>query len=898
MTLEPNRMLSHYRLVEPIGEGGMGVVWRAFDSTLGRDVALKLLPDLAAASPQQASRFEREARLLAALNHPNIATVHGFETVEGISFLVLELVSGESLDERLASGPLPVSEALEVARQVALGMEAAHEKGIIHRDLKPANIRITSDGVTKVLDFGLAKAIKPTSDRDLSRSPTITAEGTRVGIILGTAPYMSPEQTRGRPLDRRTDIWSFGCVLYECLTGKLAFQGNNVADTIAAIVSQEPDWSVLPESLPAGVGRLLRRCLTKDDRQRLRDIGDARILLSEHLSGTAQTIVDLPHVSTPGPPLGQVVSPGRSRLLTSFSILILGVVLGVLGFWALQSKPPVKSKRAIHAQLPLLGEASLSFGAQSAVALSPDGSMLVYRGKDDRGRSFLYLRNLDKNTIQQLPETENASGPFFSPDGRWVGYFAEREERLNKVAVDGGAPVEICRAPAASRGAAWSRDDRIAFSPSYNQGLYVVAASGGDPVQLTRLREGEKSHRLPVFLPDNKTLLFVIGGPHTDSFDDAQIASLSLETGEIRPVLKGGSQPRWSSTGHLIYARGGSLFAASYEPQSGVLGPSNKILSGVATDPNNGPAHYDLSEEGTLVYFSGEVEGSRAHLVWSDRQGRTRSMGLREDSYLRVRLSPDGTQLALHIEAANADIWTYDLERQVLSRLTSGWDNEFPVWSHDGSRIIYSRWEQGENSLSWIRSDGSGEPTLLFSDAHRKFPSSVSPDGQYLLFSEFNPQTNMDIWLLPLARPEDARPLLATSFAEAEPAVSPDGRWLAYLSDESGRPEIYVTSFPDGGRRWTISNGEGWHPLWSRDGSELFFEQQGQMMAVAIGAGESFSPGKPRRLFELENKVDPEAPIQTSDLGPDGGFLFFQKATTEPNDLNIVLNFPALLEKD
>jgi serine/threonine-protein kinase len=441
-------------------------------------------------------------------------------------------------------------------------------------------------------------------------------------------------------------------------------------------------------------------------------------------------------------------------------------------------------------------------------------------------------------------------------------------------------------------------DDRIAFTPSYNQGLYVVAASGGDPVELTHLRAGEKSHRFPAFLPDNKTLLFVIGEPHTDSFDDAQIASLSLETGEIRPVLKGGSQPRWSSTGHLIYARSGSLFAVSYELESGVSGPPNKILSGVATDPDSGQAHYALSEEGTLVYFSGEVEGNRVRLVSSDRHGQTHPVGVRDDGYLSVRLSPDGTQLALHIEAANSDVWTYDLERQVLSRLTSGWDNEFPLWSHDGSRVVYSRWEQGTNSLSWVRSDGSGEPAVLFSNAHRKFPSSVSPDGQYLLFTELHPQTNLDIWLLPLARPEDVRPFLATPFLEGEPAVSPDGRWLAYLSDESGRPEIYVTPFPDGGRRWTISNGEAWHPLWSRDGSELFFEQEGRMMAVAIGAGEFFSPGKPMRLFDLKDKIDPGAPLQISDLGPDGDFLFFQKANTEPNDLNIVLNFPALIQKD
>ncbi|TDI48079.1 MAG: serine/threonine-protein kinase, partial [Acidobacteria bacterium] len=903
MTLHTGQMLSHYRLVEQIGEGGMGVVWKAFDQTLAREVAIKVLPDEVTHSPERTGRFEREARLLAALNHPNVATVHGFERAGEHAFLVLELVSGDGLDQMLAGGPLPLSETLEMALQVAQGLEAAHEKGIIHRDLKPANIKMSETGAAKILDFGLAKAMQPEPGANPSSSPTITTGGTRAGAIFGTPAYMSPEQARGRPMDRRTDIWSFGCVLFECLAGQSPFNADTVGDAIARILEREPDWALLPQTTPPAIRRLLERCLRKDHRQRLRDIGDARIVIGEQLSDSAAgdgstATSDIPTHLAPAQAHAQLTT-GRSVLAIGLAVLASGAFMGAAATWALRPQPaPRMLDDPLHVSLPLIPDTALRLGHVDSVDISPDGRKVAYAVTDSAQISSLAIQDLVTGQHRLLPGTRGAYGPFFSPDGRWVAYFDWDSTGLMKVSVDGGAPVEICKAPVSSRGGVWSQDDRIIFAPSYNQSLYVVPASGGTSAPLTRLREGEKSHRQPEILPDGETVLFVIGTADLDFWDDADIASVSLSTGEIKIIVKGGFQPRWSPTGHVLYARAGALYAVSYDPVGGKTGVPFEVLSDLSTDPIQSPAHYSLSRNDALVFVPGGVRRQQNAIIAIDREGNEERLDLPVHSYSRVTTSPDGTRLALQVERANSSIWTYDLHRRTLSRLTTDRESEMAIWSPDSDDIFYGMTRGGRFGIYRRPSDGGGEVEMVFETSQPPATSGISPDGRFLVFSLADQETDLDIWIAPLADLDATRPILNSRYAEIQPIVSPDGRRLAYASNRSGRLEIYVTSFPDGGRRWLVSRDGGEHPLWSPDGEELYFRQGNRMMAARIEPGKSFFTGPPFLLFETRGMIDPIVGFRTSDLHPDGRFLLFRdEEPLPPTMLGLILNFSSLLKK-
>jgi len=854
------RTLGHYEIVEKLGEGGMGAVYRARDTTLGRDVALKLLPEFVAADREKIARLEREARLLASLSHPNVATLHGLEESNGLKYLVMELVPGETLAERIARGPLRIDECLGIFRQIAEGLEAAHEKGIVHRDLKPANVIVTSEGRVKVLDFGLAKAVaEEAPSSDLSKSPTLTREGTEQGVILGTASYMSPEQARGKTLDRRTDIWSFGCVFYEALTGRKAFSGETVSDILAAILEKEPDWTALPARTPVKIRDLLLRCLQKDPHRRLRDIGDARIEIDE-------------------PSASPVTAPRHRYLPWTVAALVSGIAI-----WSLL-RPAAEPERPVSRLiLNLPPEQGLSHVNDPAVAVSPDGRRVVYVGGSGTNRK-LYVRPIDQLESRPIPGTEDAVTAFFSPDGEWVGFYAMASVKLKKVRLDGGLPITLCDAQN-PWGASWGTDDTILFAPGDASGLSRVSASGGAQSVVTTpdATQGETSHRWPEILPDGKSALFtILTGP---SVDGARIGLLSLETGEYRVLVDGGSFARYVPTGHLVYGSERVLLAAAFDLERLELtGSPVPILEGVWTNLTFGTAHFALSREGTLAYVASVAE-ERA-LVWVDRAGAVRPLTKEHRPYANPRLSPDGQRLAVKIED---HIWIYDMARDALTRMTFGPNQEYrAIWTPNGTRLTFRR--DDPPSIFWQPADGSGESERLTKSENMQLPDSWSPDGKTLVYSEQGPN-GFDIGLLTLDSEPSSRLFLQTVFNEAGGVFSPDGRFLAYVSDESGRYEVYVRPFSGSGGKWLISNAGGVQPLWARNGHEILYRNGDKMMAVAVDTEPEFHAGRPVLLFEGEF-YNSDKPFHFYDITPDGQhFIMLQEVESWPTQIHVVLNW-------
>jgi serine/threonine-protein kinase len=807
------RSLTHYEILGEIGQGGMGVVYRARDNELGREVAIKVLPEEFSADTERLSRFEREARLLATLNHPHIATVHELGHSEEVHFLVMELVEGEDLSQRIGRGALPVQETLSIMKQIAEALSVAHEKGIVHRDLKPANVKVTSEGNAKVLDFGLARMVAADPfPSGAAGSPTITREGRVRGVFLGTAAYMSPEQAEGRTVDRRTDIWSFGCVFYEALTGRRAFDGKTLSDTIQLVLEHEPDWTALPAKTPLKMRDLLRRCLQKDHRRRLRDIGDAGIEIAEALAEPSS-----PSLAAPALRHGWV--PWTLAFLASAVML-----------WALLHPVPAPSRPVRRFALDSPPGAT---SVQGKPAFSPDGDRLVY---PSGGR--LYLHQLDRMEAAAIPGTEGGTFPFFSPDGQWVAFFDDG--KLMKIDLRGGLPIPLCDASDEPDGS-WGDDGTILFTPTKTTGLARVSASGGPPAFVTTLdsRRGELSHRYPEFLPGGKAALFTILKKPTR---ESQIALLILETGERRVLLEGGYNPWFSPSGHIVYARDGRLMAAAFDLENLALsGDPIPIVERVAR------GHVSLSRNGSLAYVpAGPVEST---LMWVDRKGQSRPLSeIRRSFYFGPRLSPDGTRLAVSISTDGKDhIWVYDLERDAVNRLSSGTVGDyFPVWSPDGTRIAYV----SGGDIVWQAADGSADAkTLLPGVLQNNFTlSSWSPDGSTLAFNRTGDKLS-DIWLLSIEG-EVLRPFLETPADEIGAVFSSDGRFIAYVSNESGRYEVYVRSYPGPGGKSQVSTEGGIQPTWSRTGREIFYRNGDQMMAVAVSTGPPMRLSKARLLFE------------------------------------------------
>jgi serine/threonine protein kinase len=831
MSIAPGNTLLHYRIVEKLGEGGMGIVWRATDTNLDREVAIKVLPEALAADAQRLQRFEREAKLLASLNHPNIAAVYGLHEQDGMRFIAMELVAGEDLSVILGRGAVPIDRAIEIAQQVADALEVAHEQGVVHRDLKPANVLITPEGKAKVLDFGLAKAFESdpaSSDASPAMSPTLTSAGTVAGMILGTAAYMAPEQARGHVVDKRADIWAFGCVLYEMLTGEMAFPGETISDTLAAVLKLEPDWKALPEETPAVARRLLTRCLEKDARKRLRDIGEARIRIERSLSGEA---IELPS-DLVAPPGEAAALPKSSKLpwLVAAGALVLALAGWVIPGLLDKDEPlPV-----MRFKIDLTEDLNVTSG--SPMVLSPDGTRLAYVAGDP---PRIHLRLIGEFEGNPLNGTESAEQPFFSPDGQWIGFFSGTD--MKKVSIFGGAAMKLADVQS-HRGGTWGEDGTIIYAPSVTSGLMRVSEAGGEPEVLTdpREEEGIRSHRWPHVLPGRGAVLFTVQ-PAGASFDDARLEVLDLATRQRSVVTQGGGAfARYANSGHVTYIHEGTLFAVPFDLDTlSATGSPVPVVERVSYDPRNGGAQIDYSPQGHLVYNTGDTTSAERRLAWIAADGSTTPVIDELRDYSRPRLSPDGSRLALDYSMTNPsdDVWVHDLERGTTTRLTFADVTDMaPIWSPDGKRVAFgSLRESSVPNLHWKAADGSGETERLTESDLAQFPCSFSPDGQWLMYQEEGTGTGWDLLALRLETGESEL-FLRTDSPEGAAEFSPDGRWVAYNSNESGRFEVYVRPFPAGGGKWQISTDGGRHPAWSADGTRLYYPNNDSLMAVDVSS--------------------------------------------------------------
>ena len=833
--------ISQYKVTSKLGEGGMGEVWRAEDTKLGRDVALKMLPDVFAQDPDRLARFEREARVLASLSHPNIAGIHGLEDVDGKRFLVMELVEGETLAERIQQGPMPIEEVVRIAKQIADAVEAAHEKGVVHRDLKPANVNITPDGNIKVLDFGLAKALTgdPMSadsvNQDLSLSPTMTKAMTGVGMLLGTAGYMSPEQARGKPVDRRADIWAFGCILYEMLTGQRLFTGETATDVIGAVVHKEPDLEELSSKVPSRIRRLLERCLQKDSSRRLQSIGDARIALQEWLENPKEPAVETARARSGWLPWAAAAVAG-----------LIGLGMGSFLLGSSEQEPPLVQRFAVE-----LGEEPLFRSRGAAAVPSPDGRYLAYATVINGGGS-MYLRPLDQIEGTQVATGQSRDWPhnaFFSPDSQWLGFFTVAE--LKKMPVTGGSPITLAKTEM-PRGGSWSGDGRIVLAPESSGGLSIVPAAGGEVEPLTTVAEDSafESHRYPQWLPGDRSVLFTA----VDA-SGTRLEIVEVESGERSVLHEGGFYGRYVPTGHVLFVDGDAVFAMPFDvDRLERTGSPMPVLEGVASFPPGGQAQFHVSDTGLLVYRPGSDELDPFPISWADRSGRLETLWDDEGIYGSPRLSPDGRRLAISVlRGDDWDVWVYDIERDVATRLTfeSGYDAD-PVWSPDGRYVAFaSDREDGQMATYRTRSDGTGESERLIEPGKLEFPAplSWSPDGTHLMLVSPGPNGSDDLWLLPADGKGEPEPYLSTPFDETDGHFSPDGKWIAYRSSETGGSEIYVRS-TQGPGKWQISDGGGWQPLWSGDGRTLFFRSREGLNAIEVeAAGDEFRAGRPEFLF-------------------------------------------------
>ncbi|MFY9530722.1 MAG: protein kinase [Candidatus Acidiferrales bacterium] len=879
------RTLGPYGIVEKIGAGGMGEVYRARDTRLNRIVAVKVLPTHLADNAALRERFEREARTIASLNHPHICTLHDIGHQDGIDYLVMEYVEGETLAQRLAKGPLPLEQVLQYAIEIADALDKAHRKGVTHRDLKPGNIMLTKTG-TKLLDFGLAKLRQNVSPgTPLSELPTAKDAITAQGTILGTLQYMAPEQLEGKEADARTDIFAFGVVVYEMATGKKAFEGKSQASVIGAILKDDPPpISSLQPMTPPALDRVIKRCLAKEPDERCQSAKDLTDELKWIAEGGSQV------TSVPTVPVKAIRVFERRALIISVGTLLLGAAIAGVAVWNLKPSPSSPSQPVSRTVINLPpGQQLAGLENGLAVALSPDGTHLAYVARQG-GTQQLYLRPLDTLEAKPMPGTDGAVNPFFSPDGQWVGFFAGG--KLKKVSVSGGAAQSLGDA-AIPRGASWGSHDMIAFAPAIPSVLQQVSDAGGTPQPLTRLEKGE-NHRWPEFLPGGKAVLFAAGTSGIN-FTNAQVAVQSVGTGERRNLVQGGTQPRYAPSGHLVYAQGGSLMAVPFDPQRlAVAGAAVPIVEGVLQSTVSGAAQYSFSSTGSLVYVSGGVQSVQSRLVWISRNGAEQPLAAPAHTYLAPQLSPDGRRVAVSILEQETQVWLYDLARETSTRLTfEGNYNLNPVWTPDGKQIAFESNKEGTPNLFWQLADGSGGLERLATSENIQSPVSWSPDRQMLAFFEINPTTGFDIWVLRLGD-RKAQPFLRTPFNESVPRFSPDGRWLAYTSDESGRYEIYVQPYPGPGGKWLISTEGGTEPAWNPNGRELFYRSGDKMMAVEIATQPSFAAGKPRMLFEGRYEPAP-APIANYDVSPDGQrFLMLKRSESAgeaPTQINVVLNW-------
>ncbi len=867
MPLAPGTRIGPYEVVEMLGAGGMGEVYRARDPRLNRDVALKVLPGILSEDPTRMQRFEREAQLLASLNHPNIATLHGVEDSEGGRALVMELVEGGTLADRTAAGPLPVDEALAYARQIADALEAAHDKGIIHRDLKPANVKVTPDGKVKVLDFGLAKALADEpAHSSVANSPTMSLAATRVGMILGTAAYMSPEQAKGKSADRRADIWSFGVVVAEMLSGRQMYSGETAAETLAHVITKDP---VIPPDVPTRVAALLRRCLEKDPRRRLQAIGEARLMLEDSWGGS------------PEPRPASILMPAALA-----ATLIAFLALAYIHF---REQPPVALTTRFHV-LPPDKSRNLDFPT-----ISPNGRKLAFVSAVD-GKRLLWIRPLDSLDAEPLAGTDEAGFPFWSPDSRFVGFFASG--KLKKVDVTGGPPQTLCDAANPPRGGAWNRDGVILFAAANRGALMRVSSSGGIPSVATAFDpKTEVSHRWPHYLPGGKQFLYSMTAQKNDdsavllgSLDDSPTSTVR------RRVLLGGTMAMWSA-GHLVFSRDGTLMAQPFDLRAlqltGEPFPVAQRIGMIAG--MGGYSAFSTSPDGTLAYRLGGAGVSQ--LAWFDRTGKELDQVGRPDNHASPRLSPDGKRVAITRTDPTGDIWLLELGRDAATRFTFHPQVDMvSVWSPDGSRIAFSSNRSGTQDLYMKPANGAGEDELLLKTPFGKFIGDWSPDGRHLVYSVLAEKTGVDLWALPVDGARTPFPVVQTEGDQNLSQFSPDGRWLTYQSTESGQVQIFAQAFPKAAGKFQVSTGGGYRPRWSRNGREIFYmNMERKLMAVDVKAtATTFEAGRPKELFQTRAVTGPPF-IHSFDVSADGQrFLINTNPDMgSPTPMTVVINWAA-----
>jgi len=891
----------------------MGDVYRAHDSKLNRDVAIKVLRESFTTDEDRLARFRREAQLLASLNHPNIGQIYGLEEFDGTCALVMELVDGPTLADRILESRFSVREALQIASKIAEALETAHHQGIIHRDLKPSNIKLRDDAVVKVLDFGLAKLVESTSSATskATLSPTISLHATRAGVILGTAAYMAPEQARGKTVDKRADIWSFGCVLYELLTGRRAFGGDEISDTLAFVITKEPEWSALPADVPAAIRKVLRRCLEKDRNRRFADIADVRLDIDDALNaGPDATVAVIP-----------APSDGRSsrRLLAIGSLAAAVAIAGA--FWVGRRGAPSTTTAPVARFLlnvapadrlqatPTDRDAGEGRPSRTAMTWLPDGRAIIFSAAEG-DRQQLYIRTIEQLAATPLPGTQGGSIPFTSPDGRWVGFLSSGA--LKKIPIAGSGPATTICETTLPYGASWGADDTIVFSRS-TDGLWRVPAAGGtaQPVIKPDRTKGELKLLSPQFLPGARAILFtLIHTPFPTWQDDTEIVVQVLATGERKVLVQGGADGRYLPSGHLLFLRKSTLLAVPFDAeQLAAGGGAVALIADVmqsANTPNEasegGAGQFSVSATGSLLYAPGGIfPDPERSLAWVDRNGSAEALPLTSRPYLSPRISPDGRRFLVWTQG-DRNVWVHDLSRGVTTRLTSEGRNARAIWTPDGMRITYASTSAGPENLFWRAADGSGKAERLASNEGQQAPGAWTPDGRTLLFIQGDAANGYDFWTLALEGDRKPHPFLESPFNENYADLSPDGHWLAYASNESGRAEVYVQPYPGPGARQQISVDGGTAPAWSRDGRELFYmtapsvggqAAQTTMMVVPVQVKPSFTAGTPRVLFQGRYGVT--ANIRGYDVTPDGKrFLMVQQKERPPtrlSDMIIVQNW-------